>query len=183
MTETLRCPDCEADRTGPGRCRCGSFAAPAAPSPPPGSSAVSTADKQWIARAIRDGVGLGAICRELDRDAATVRAAHAAHQGSGKRTHIAHAPSDNGSGVYRRRACAKCGGRFTTTPRRRVCVHRMFFNRRRFRIRSWRRAATLAICKFCIGDGGGGQLGPPPLRVTRRLGEEEVVSAAAGLDE
>ena len=88
---------------------------------------VAVEDRQWIARALRDGVPLAEICRELSLDAAAVVAAHRIHQrGFGKSSPVAAAPADNGAGVYRRKTCARCSARFTTTPQRRVLCARCF---------------------------------------------------------
>ena len=64
---------------------------------------------------------MAVICKELQLTSAAVRAAHHVHQeGTGKGAAIAEAPSANGTGCYRRKNCARCGKRFTSTPKRRM---------------------------------------------------------------
>ena len=114
-TEPLFCPACSAVREGLEPCRCG------CDTPPQPAPILRIEDKQWLARQLRDGVGMGEICRELDRDAATIRRAFRSHQGP--RAHVAPAPAANDRGVYRRRNCALCRRRFSTSVTRRLlCI-------------------------------------------------------------
>ena len=125
MTAKGTCPDCEAPRAGRGRCQCGSFAAPVEHE----RDTVPVEDRQWLAGQLRDGAPMADICRELDLDSATVRGLHHLHQeGDGKGATIALAPSDNAAGCYRRKNCAKCNRRFTTTPKRRMLCRGCFRN-------------------------------------------------------